>query len=960
MKHNLVLKQSVIAVALAVGGAQFAVAQQAAEPAVQKVFVTGSNIKRAEKEGSSPIQTVNAKQIAASGANTVAELLKTIPAFGSGASFDTSAGSFTSGAATASLRGMGSSSTLVLLNGRRITASAYADPNQGKSAVYDLNSIPVSALERVEIFKDGASAVYGSDAIAGVINFITKSDYRGMELSASVAANDDGEFGKRTVSGVWGFGDLEENRFNALISFDVSKRDSTNVYDQKDVENGLYRAINGRLNPYSSALSASPFFYKEKTPGSKAFATTYADRKNIVNRLDCDKSQQITGDAAAHILQATDPLIGRTFCNYDTNGFNEVQSAGKDANILSRFTLKLNDNLTAFAEAGYSRTERTYTGAPIAMRSTGSSSIFTADGKPAQQYQLILPVGHVDNPFPDARSAVGFRMVNARGGSENLNESFRVLTGLKGTTGNWDWETGLLWNRSEREGTSFGRLHMPTLNRIVTEGRSIADTIKDPNVTRDIVNKGYAQVKQLDAKASTTLGKLPGGDIGLAIGGEFRKEEISLSPDALTASGQIIGVANTSLNGERNVRSAFVELRTPFLKNWEMDFAGRYDKYPGEKSFVPKVGSKWTINERVALRGSFAKGFRAPALLQVAPGGVQSFTSAVDYLRCPDGQKFLENGEKADCKKSFSSLSASTPDLKPEKSKSYSLGLILNPMKDLDVLVDWYRIKKTSETALIGAQAVIQNPGRYPTASVIRDTNPATWVKDANGVVIPNSGPIQQVNRAWVNQGSTEVSGLDFEVAYRKSLGNWGRLTQNLSWSHLMEFRRAERPGFQAHNIAGSYGNYADRATNVDDNPRNRGSYSVNWSKDVHSVTATVDYVGPVSLVTRWDNTTTYTPPVCYYGYNANGKLGEGGLEHYSEYFEGLNNCSVKSWTTVGVNYTYTGIKNLTLSFNVKNLFDKKAPYDPRYGDTTDFQGFDPQLHNGMGRYFRLSASYKF
>ena len=171
LNQKLVLKRSVIAVAMAVA-AQAAFAQEAQAP-VQKVFVTGSNIKRADKEGSSPVQTVSAKQIAATGANTVAELLHSIPAFGSGASVDGSDGGFSNGASTASLRGLGSSSTLILLNGRRITASAYADPNQGKSAVYDLNTIPISAIERVEIFKDGASAVYGSDAIAGFINFIT-------------------------------------------------------------------------------------------------------------------------------------------------------------------------------------------------------------------------------------------------------------------------------------------------------------------------------------------------------------------------------------------------------------------------------------------------------------------------------------------------------------------------------------------------------------------------------------------------------------------------------------------------------------------------------------------------------------------------------------------------------------------------------------------------------------------
>ncbi|AKU22285.1 TonB-dependent receptor [Massilia sp. NR 4-1] len=958
MKHNLVLKQSVVAVALAVGGAQFAMAQQAAEPAVQKVFVTGSNIKRADKEGSSPIQTVGAKQIAATGANTVAELLKSIPAFGSGASVDGSDGGFSNGASTASLRGLGSSSTLVLLNGRRITSSAYADPNQGKSAVYDLNSIPVSAIERVEIFKDGASAVYGSDAIAGVINFITKSDYKGAELGASISGNDDGEFRRKTINGVWGFGDLEKNRFSGLISFDVSKRDSTLMSD-KDVQQDLYGPINGRMNAFSSSLTGSPFFYKERSPGSKTFYNSYADRANVINRVNCDASQQITGSIAAHNLLPTDTLVGRTFCNINLDNYREVQGAGKDGNVLSRFNVQVSENVTAFAELSYSRNERSYLGAPIAMRSTSATSVFAA-GQPVQNFQLILPVGHPDNPFPDARSAVGFRLMNAPGGSKNVNEAYRGLVGLKGTTGNWDWETGLLWNRSEREELSYGYILKDQIARIMTENRTIAATIADPGVTHNTLNTGFAMVKQIDAKASTTLGKLPGGDIGLAFGGEVRQESIGLTPDSAIAAGKITGLVGSNLSGERTVKSGFVELRTPFLPNWEMDFAGRYDKYPAAKSFVPKVGTKWTITERVAVRGSFAKGFRAPALMQIAEGGVQSFSTAIDTLRCPDGQNYLNGADRTDCSKSFSSVSASDPNLQPEKSKSYSLGLILNPMKDLDILVDWYRIKKTNETALLGAQTVIDHPTQYPKGQVVRDNNPANWVKDANGVVIPNSGPILQVNRAWVNQGSTEVSGIDFEVAYRKSLGDWGRLTSNLNWSYLHEYRRAEHPGDVAANTAGYNGGLSDWSTTSGDNPRNRATASVTWSKDVHAVTGTVNYVGPVSLLRRTDNETTYAAPFCHYGKNAAGKTNPGGSEKFSDFFPGLNDCEVKSWTTFDVNYAYTGIKNLTLAFNIKNLFDTKAPYDVRYGTTTNFQGYNTQLHNGMGRYFRMSANYKF
>ncbi|CDG86007.1 TonB-dependent receptor domain-containing protein [Janthinobacterium agaricidamnosum] len=955
---NIAFKRSVVAVALTLGSSHVVMAQASpAEPAVHKVFVTGSNIKRAEKEGSSPVQIVGARDIATTGATTVAELLHSIPAFGSGASVDVIDGGFSRGAATASLRGLGSSSTLVLLNGRRIAASAYADPNQGKSAVYDLNAIPLSAIERVEIFKDGASAVYGSDAIAGVINFITKSDYRGLEMSASISANGDNAFGRKNASGIFGFGNLAQDGYNGFISFDVAKRDRTAIKDVKGIEAAMYADINGRLNPYSSSLSNQPFFYREVRPG--AFATSLSQGKDIINRSNCDPSQRLVGNAAAHNLTATDPLIGRTFCNYDIDDYAEAQGAGKDANLLSRVTFDLTPNVTAFTEASYSRSERTYTGAPRTFRSTSSSTAYSLSGLP-QQFQIILPIGHPDNPFTAAngyapsRSAVGYRLPGAAG-NDNLNQSYRLVAGLKGSSGAFDWETAVLWNRNERTEHYNGLLYKPTLQRIMTENRTLAETAADPGATYNATNQGFSQTTQIDAKASTAFGQLAGGQAGLAFGTELRQEKIGLTPDQATQDGKIVGLANSLADGQRNVSSAFVELRTPFAKNFEMDFAGRYDKYQGMKiNFVPKVGAKWTATDKIAVRGTWAEGFRAPALTQISPGGVQSFSTVKDPIRCPDGVNPLPGAEKVDCSgKSISGLSSANPDLTPEKSKSMSLGLILAPATNIDVLIDYYRIKKVDETALLGAQFVIDHADLFP-GRVVRDTSPGGFVTDKNGNPIPNSGPLQQVNRTYVNQGSTQVSGVDFEVAMRNSLGEYGKLSTRLNWSYLMEFRRAERPGAVAANTAGYNGGLSDWSTSVGDNPKNRGNISTTWTRGDHALTGSIDYVGPVSLLRRSDNTVTYPVAFCHYGAGQPaGSPSLGGMPKFSNY---ISNCDVKSWTTLGMNYAYTGIKNLTMSFNIRNVLDTKAPYDPRY----PIEGFNSQLHNAQGRYFRVSANYKF
>ncbi|TFW30285.1 TonB-dependent receptor domain-containing protein [Massilia horti] len=960
MSNRIVVKRSVAAVAMALASVSVVHAQQADQAPVQKVYVTGSNIKRADKEGTSPVTTMTAKEIAATGANTVAELLHSIPAFGTGTSNDISdnSGSFSKGASTASMRNLGSSSTLVLLNGRRIAASAYADPNNGKSTTYDLNNIPVSAIERVEVFKDGASAVYGSDAIAGVINFITKTDYQGATISASTSANDNGQFNRNNVNGVVGFGDLDKDRYNAFISFDLGTRGRTGIKDVNDINKAALADVNNRLNQYSSYVSGSPFFFRERTPGAKNFSTNSAYNADIINRTaGCDPSQLITGDIAKHNLTASSMLVGRQFCNFDLNDYYEAQGKGNDANVLSKLTVKLGENLTSFTELGFTRNERNYTGAPRSLNSVSPTTVFRINGLPTS-YQLILPAGHPDNPWSNSNSAVAFRMVGTNSNSTNVNTTYRFLTGLKGTAGNWDWETGLLVNRTERDEKLGGFLYRPVIDRIVTENRTIAATIADPNAVRNLANKNYSQVNQIDAKGSTTLGTLAGGDIGLAVGGEIRQEKIGLTSDPELAAGNIIGLSNSVMDGRRIVKSGFVELRTPFTKDFEMDFAGRYDKYPTAKSFVPKVGAKWTVSDQITFRSTFAKGFRAPALTQVSPGGVQTFNNGfVDTVRCPDGTNPLPGADKTDCSKSISSVSTPNPELKNETSKSFSFGAILNPTKNLDVLVDYYKIRKENETALLSASYVVAHPELFP-GLAIRDTNPANLLLDANGKPIPGTGPLSAINRTYVNQGSTETSGLDFEVAHRLSLGENGRLTTRLNYSYTLSFKRAERPGETEANVVGYNGGLSDWATSVGDIPRHRGTLSTTWTRDVHSVTGSVDYVSPISLMLRSNNNVTYPVPMCYYGtlpagFVAPKGVSFGGLPKYNNW---VDNCSVAEWVTFNVAYTYTGFKNWTLSANVKNLFDTPAPYDPRNAT----EGFNTQLHNGMGRYFRLTASYQF
>ncbi|MGZ8341530.1 MAG: TonB-dependent receptor plug domain-containing protein [Telluria sp.] len=957
------MKQSVIAVALAIAVSHSAMAQEAANAPIQSVYITGSNLKRTEKEGTQPIQVITAKDIRESGAATVTELMRTVPSMGTDVNLDTNDGGFSRGVSTASLRGLSSTSTLVLLNGRRMTPSAYADPNNGNSTLYDLNAIPIAALERVEILKDGASAVYGSDAIGGVINFITKTNYQGLEIGARISGNDDGKFGRKGMNFFAGKGDLDEDGYNVFITGDISERDRTLRSDVTDIEQDTYRVLQGRYaTPYGSTISAFPAFFRESSPGSRNFAVSRANMADrLVVRTNCDPSRQLVGTTAMG-LPATSVFVGRTFCNYDTNQNLEGISKGQDGNVMTRGVIKLGQNTRAFAEAAYARTERRYTAAPIAIGiSSVTNFVSTGVGAP---YQTILEVGHPDNPFPNARASVQYRFENAGAGTETINENTRLLAGLQGTVGNFDWETAVLWNEAQKEDTYFGRLHLPTLGKL-NAGTSLAALSADPNLFRSTTSDDKASILQLDARMSTQVGQLAGGKIGIAVGGEIRRETITLTPDPLLASGQIYGLANTLIDGERDVKSAFVEVRTPFLKNFEMDFAGRVDKYPGIKTnFVPKVGAKWTVTDSLAFRGTYARGFRAPALSQVTPGGAQFFQSGIyDPRRCETDEETPKPGAtELDCNKSAAGTGGANPDLVPEKAKSYSIGLLFSPTSYLDIGMDFYKIRKEGEVALGTSFEALKNEDRFPD-NVIRDPNPANWVRDANGNPVPNTGPLLMVKLPWTNQGAVEVSGVDIDVAYRKNMGAWGNLSTKLTSSYMDSYTLAQHEGDIEHNLVGYSAGLVDwNLSSGIDLPRWKTTLSTSWSRGVHAFSANLNYTGPVSLLRKYNADTVYAQPFCHYGTRKSTDA-EQNRNTATPLYEGyFPECSVNSWTRIGVGYTYTGFKNLSLSLNVQNLFDTKAPFDPRYGASSGapLAGYNEGLHNPYGRYFTATAKYTF
>ena len=951
---------------------------QAETTQLERVEVTGSNIKRLSKETSSPVDVITAKDIAASGARTALEIMKTVPSVsGDGYSDTATQNGFSRGVATVSLRNLSATSTLVLINGRRMAPAAYANPNNGTSTLYDLNAIPTSAIERVEVFRDGASAVYGSDAVAGVVNFILKNNYQGLEGKVLMATNDANEYQRQSLSASGGWGKMATDGFNVMVGIDLSHRGRSMVSDKtdEDIQAADYRAINLRRNPYGSFLyNDVPWFTRESSPGNRSFPQT--NPANMVTAATCPDSQKITNTTSDVYGITTAALANRTFCNYNLEQFQEMQNPGSDLSAMGRGTFKVSEAVTAFAEVGFSRNKRRYLAPPRTISGTSNSFAVLNLGGAAGSFQPILEIGHPDNPFTNARAAVQMRFPNAPGGNDLTNKSYRAVAGLRGTLGqDIDWDSAVTWHRSQRDEYAYGFLRLPILRQMLGTAfggtnRSLASIAADPALSTPILNTGKNEIVQWDLKASTEVGSLPGGPIGLAGGVELRRESINLIPDPENARGNIFGLANTSVKGGRNVTSAFLEVLAPVWKQVELSLAGRADKYPGIKTnFVPKFGAKWQANDMVLLRGSYSEGFRAPAVSQITPGGAQYFLNNLrDPVRCnleatPPVPK--PGADATDCNKSISGVGGYNPNLKPENSYSSSLGLVINPTRDVDLLLSYYRIRKNGEVALASGQSIIDNPGSYPPGSLVRDTNPALLLDG-----VPGTGPLLNIFTPWLNQGSTMTSGYDFEIKVVTRTDNV-KWTNALNGNYVLRYEHAEQSGFAENNLVGTRGGIADFSTSSPDIPRLKFRAVSTFDIGAQSFMFAANYVSGVSFWRQMDGTNLpgvtpqyYSGTTCHYGGsnpdNVPSRSVQGaaptatnGRDLYINRYPG---CSMDKWLTFDVGYTYTGFKNMTLSLNIQNFTDEKAPYDPTGGQI----GYNAGLHNPYGRYFTVSASYKF
>uniref|UniRef100_UPI0035B06E42 TonB-dependent receptor plug domain-containing protein n=1 Tax=Chitinimonas sp. TaxID=1934313 RepID=UPI0035B06E42 len=642
------MKMKQLAYAIGLIGIAGISAVHAEEQKAERIEVTGSSIKRTAKEGALPVTTITKEDLVRTGATTAQDLVSLIPSNFGGTVTSQNVGA-TGVASTAGLRGLPSKYTLVLLNGRRVANYASGNP------VVDLNSIPLAAVERVEILRDGASAVYGADAIAGVINFILKKDYQGAEVSAYGTKTDQGGGDVTVYTVSAGYGDIASQRFNIFATVGHEEDDVLKSVDRK-FANTAVRADLG-INKASPRNGIPNFRFTDSLGNSYANVNPYRYK-------NCNFPEFALA------------VNGDTSCGTDFVKFIDIIPKKKSDNALGRFLFQLNEDNQFFAEAMQVKDNLVarYSPAPYTKNMTYPATGRFYPTSFTLPKGLVLPAGYkfadgtvttkettLDRDLvvtPKGPMTGTWRTV-AGGGRGDVTDttSDRYLFGLKGNLFDWDYETA--YTHGENKVTvkfGSGQYSYEKLTPLINAGeinvfgsqdaKSLA-ALESATLAGKLQSDSVSKSDEFDFRASKEIFQLAYGPVGFAFGGSYRKETLSQFSAPVLASGDQVGGAGPipSVTGSRKVNALFGEFSVPAYKDLELSLAGRYDNYKNDfgtafNKFSPKVGVRWTPTKSLLVRASAAQGFRAPTLYEnLLPftAGNNTNGSYSDPLRCPNG-----------------------------------------------------------------------------------------------------------------------------------------------------------------------------------------------------------------------------------------------------------------------------------------------------------------------------------
>jgi iron complex outermembrane receptor protein len=869
----------------------------------QRVEITGSAIKRLPGETALPVQVLTREDIAKAGVTTAAEILTRLSATATNLTdgISIAAGGYRDqmGFNGANLRGVGVSSTLVLLNGRRL--ANFASP--GDDAGVDLNNIPAAAIEKVDVLLDGASALYGSDAIAGVINFITRRDFRGVELDAYYGDTQEGGAGKRTASVAAGIGDYGADGYNLMAVLDIQKTDRLASPQRKFIQK---LDIPGRL-PYlllSRTFPANIDISEEQLAILQAHDFTLANGDPLEQtRFNLDWPNC----SPPASLPLPNGIGGPQGCTYNFMGDVELYPETDKQSLLTRGVLDLGGGHQVFGEASYTQATSYYVALPAPFTPDIDLRETPVEGLSGHGLETSA------NP-EDAIISARLRFTEAgRQSSELVSTGQRYLVGLGGTLGSWDYEAALNHSTSTVSDRAFhGYLNEEMIDEGLADGRinpfgpSSADglaLIAQAQITGE-VRRATGEMNAVDFKLGRSLMRLGGGDLGLALGGEFRTEKQAYHQSQALADDLILGEISQGPDADfsysRKVAAVWSELQAPVSKELDLQFAVRYERYQRTGGATsPKLGVRYQPMSSLVLRASAGAGFHAPSMTDLYRPTTEFDGPLLFDPGCPDD--FIS------CTDTWRVRTISNPELKPEKSRQFSFGAVFEPGKGFNASIDYWNIEKRDLISKLHSEVILSDLAKYGDL-VHRDED----------------GYIEYIELRKENRGKQKASGIDLSLAWKGPKTDWGAWGARLNGTLTLTSKEQLGDGDPFVSNLGKF---------VDDGAvqRWRHTATLDWEHGDFSASLSNTYLS---------------------SYVDQNNMPDENTQQYVKFNR------VKAYSLWDVQGTWQATPALSLRAGVKNLLDTPPPFSNQA--YFYLSGYDPSYTDPRGRFYYLSASYRF
>ncbi len=897
------------------------------QQALDRVEVTGSLIRRIEGETALPVISISVEELQKAGVTNAEQAVKFITQQQGGTVSSRSVSQGNGGVAYADLRSLGAQRTLVLLNGKRIVSNPFS------SVAVDLNTLPLAAVHRIETLPDGASATYGTDAIAGVINFITRKDYKGVTVGAEAQIPEEGGGEVYTANLLGGLGDLAKQGWNVYGSFNY-RAGKPMGGNERDFSRSAFIPEHG-----FNALSPTTFpgNYSQSVAGVTTIATTNPSLPNCFPPTSINSGPTFAQGGLG---------LGTTVCGADTQNFTYTIPEQDQWSAFLRGSLALGANHTASLEYFHAYQKLTTRVAPspeTGLTMTPASPFYPGNGITPVTDPALNPTQPISVSW--RTTVLGSRI------NEQENNTQRVVAALEGSAAGWDYQAAALWSKAEIDNEFINGYPATTALRNGVTGTAGAPFLNpfgdqtpaglaylQANTVPGVVQEGESELSSLSGVASRQFGQLPGGPITVAFGAELRSEEMVYRTDVPKASqAASSGLAGSGAlrEGDRDIRAIALEMSFPMAKSLEINAAIRYDHYSDFGATTnPKVSFRYTPTEQLLLRGSVNTGFAAPTLTQLYLPQQTTFTPTRynDPVLCPNGVPVAGAQPSRDCGLQFQQLQGGNQALLPEESRAWTVGFVAQPVRSFSFGIDYWNYEIKDAISVIGDQTIFGSPVQYANLFVRCSQAPAARQAALGACQNPGGvDPLAYVINTNQNLGEVQTSGLDLQANWQSDATSYGRFSVAVRGTYVIKYEFQVVKDGQFFSPVGNYnGQFNNSTTTGGPVIRYQQVTTVGWQQSVWSG----------NLFHRF----------------LSGYVDQNGASSVAPAFR---NNRVQDYSIFDLSVTYAGFKGITLRGGILNVLDTDPPFSNQ-SSRFNARGYDDQWSNPLGRTYTVAASYTF